>query len=345
MRLPPLRINLKQQRDLAVAVRALKVGQVVGMPTETVYGLAARMDSAAGIAQIFSLKQRPFFDPLIVHIGSRKMLSRVVSHWGKVEELLAATFWPGPLTIICRKNSKVSDLITSGLSTVGIRWPQNEVAQELIRRANCPLAAPSANKFGKTSPTQALHVREAFGKSVFVLEGGSSTVGIESTIVKADYVKKILHILRPGSISSENISACMQAIGGWNVETVDTQAQGIVAPGMLKEHYQPEIPLILFDEDTFSSSPECGWKLEDGIEMVLSPDPRIAARSLYSEMRSLAKGVIQSSAGQKVKPKFLYFTLTAKMQHPDWEGILDRLNRASSHRFLKNRNKFGSRNS
>ncbi|HEY8272520.1 MAG TPA: L-threonylcarbamoyladenylate synthase, partial [Pseudobdellovibrionaceae bacterium] len=194
--------------ETSKAVELLAKGQVVGMPTETVYGLAARIDLPEGIESIFKTKERPFFDPLIVHVSDLAQLNEVVSSFPAVAVALAEKFWPGPLTLVLPKSSKLNPMITSGLDSVGVRMPAHAVAMDLIRKAGVPLAAPSANKFGKTSPTTANHVRQEFQKeNIFVLEGGDSKIGIESTVLlinETDGVNK-LSILRKGHVLRSDI--------------------------------------------------------------------------------------------------------------------------------------------
>ena len=188
--------------SISDAVTVLSKGGVVGLPTETVYGLAASLKSEEGIREVFRIKERPFFDPLIVHCASLEQVQSVVSIWTPAHQLLAQRFWPGPLTMIVPKKSVVSDLVTSGLPSVGVRIPSHPVALSVIQQLGCPVAAPSANKFGKTSPTTARHVRDEFGPSVVVLEGGPCDVGIESTVIEIveDNTGLRILILRPGMI-------------------------------------------------------------------------------------------------------------------------------------------------
>ncbi len=226
------------------AVAKLKNDDVVAMPTETVYGLAGRIGSERALKKIFSTKKRPFFDPLIVHVSSIEQAKMCYQMWNPIAEKLAARFWPGPLTMVMPKSDRVSSLITSGLETVAVRWPAHPIAQKLIQMVGEPLAAPSANLFGKTSPTKAEHVREQFGDEVFILDGGSSEFGIESTVLliqtlnPSQFVKNLhgeshrvvsestskveshegivdhyeLSILRPGSVTKAQIEDALQAL-------------------------------------------------------------------------------------------------------------------------------------
>jgi len=174
-------MDLSKNTDLAAAF--IRDGKVVAFPTETVYGLGADALNPMAVAKIFELKERPSFDPLIVHIASVDQLEALVKSIDERVHKLAQTFWPGPLTIVLPKSSIVPDIVTSGLPTVGIRMPDNPVALELIRKAGCPVAAPSANKFGRISPTTAAHVRKQLPDVDYILDGGKTTIGIESTII------------------------------------------------------------------------------------------------------------------------------------------------------------------
>jgi L-threonylcarbamoyladenylate synthase len=168
--------------EISVAVEKLINGEVVGIPTETVYGLGAVISKSDAIKKIFTTKERPFFDPLIVHVSGVEQAKELSLDWSAAADILAQEFWPGPLTLVLPKKN-VSDLITSGLQTVGVRCPDHKIALEIIEKVGEPIAAPSANRFGKTSPTCKKHVLEEFNDAVFVVDGGDCSVGIESTII------------------------------------------------------------------------------------------------------------------------------------------------------------------
>jgi L-threonylcarbamoyladenylate synthase len=166
--------------ELLKARDRLVAGDVVAIPTETVYGLAASIDSEKGLRRIFSLKERPFFDPLIVHVASLKEASSLVRDWPPIADFIGRYFWPGPLTLVLPKAERVNSLITSGLDTVAVRYPSHPLTLDLIRLVGTPLAAPSANKFGKTSPSRALHVKSEFpGTDLLILDGGECEIGVE----------------------------------------------------------------------------------------------------------------------------------------------------------------------
>jgi L-threonylcarbamoyladenylate synthase len=226
-------------KDIFVAKELLEKGQLVAIPTETVYGLAANGLDARAVARIFEVKKRPFFDPLILHFPSYSNIEKYVEYIPEKAKMLAEAFWPGPLTMIFKKKDIIPDLVTSGLDTVAIRVPNHPLTLELLKQLDFPLAAPSANPFGYISPTLALHVEAQLGGSLeYILDGGPCVVGIESTIVSFDKKKVTVH--RLGGLSIESINDC---IG--EVEVMKESVSNPVAPGMLKSHYAPKTQVIL----------------------------------------------------------------------------------------------------
>lgn len=221
------------------AAKFIREGNVVAFPTETVYGLGASAFDARAVARIFELKARPRFDPLIVHIASLTEVESLAASIPRAARKLAEQFWPGPLTLVLPKHPIVPDIVTAGLPSVAIRQPDHPVALALIRAAGVPIAAPSANQFGRTSPTTAAHVDEQFGEQLeLILDGGSCRVGVESTIVS--FVEPTPVLLRPGGVPLEDIEA---AIGSVAVQTSDGDRP--LAPGQLPSHYAPRTPLRL----------------------------------------------------------------------------------------------------
>lgn len=324
------------------AAQLLLKNEVVAMPTETVYGLAARIDSEEAIKKIFSIKQRPFFDPLIVHVSSIEQAKKCTIDWNEMSEVLAQSFWPGPLTLVLPKSNQISDLITSGLPSVGLRWPQHKLAQQLIQRVGVPLAAPSANKFGRTSPTSAQHVRDEFGEEVFVIDGEASEVGIESTVlsIKKDNGVYLLAILRKGTILKSQIDEIIsktQLSFNWN-EVIDKKE----SPGQMKHHYMPSIPFIVCHNQKMKLSELTSIlnkKLAqlpneiEGVKIVkpkttikkieflkLSHNPAQAARELYSQLRLASERA----------PDALCFIRTEDYNGEMWESVFDRLYKAAS---------------
>lgn len=323
------------------AIELLNAGEVIGLPTETVYGLAGSINHISAIEKIFKVKDRPFFDPLIVHVANLEQAQSLTKDWSMAAEVLANKFWPGPLTLVLQKSEIVSDLITSGLDTVGIRMPNHPLALELISKLNVPLAAPSANKFGRTSPTTAQHVLEEFrNENIFIIDGGPCEIGIESTVVsikKSEDLYKI-SILRKGAITESEIKAELSLckVKYQIIQATDPHE----APGHMKHHYMPSVPLIICEEENLTQKmildiinaeihhlPEAvsGIKiikpsglLNNFAELRLDEVPALAARKLYSELRVLSK-----------YPCIVYFRKTHKDEEA-WAGIYERLYKAAS---------------
>lgn len=231
--------------DIATAAEFLKRGEVVAIPTETVYGLAANALNTEAVSKIFKAKGRPQDNPLIVHICGLKMLNGLVASFPETAQKLAAAFWPGPLTMILPKSDKLPSVVSAGLDTVGIRMPNHRAALEVIRKSGLPLAAPSANVSGKPSPTRAEHVYEDLeGKIPLILDGGPCEVGVESTV--ALVLPGSVRILRPGAVTKEKIEEL-----GLKVETDPAVGQElaedaeVLSPGMKYKHYAPKADVIL----------------------------------------------------------------------------------------------------
>ena len=227
-------------QDIDIAAGYIREGRLVAFPTETVYGLGANALNPLAVAKIFELKERPSFDPLIVHIASVDDLDKLTVNKDSRVLQLAEKFWPGPLTIVLPKSYIVPDIVTSGLDTVGIRMPNNPIALELIRKSGCPIAAPSANKFGRVSPTTAQHVKKQLPNVDYILDGGKTQVGIESTIITLN--ENGFEILRHGVITREDLESVVPFHSGRDT------SDSIVAPGMLKSHYSPNKPLYFLGD-------------------------------------------------------------------------------------------------
>lgn len=228
-----------EKESIAQAITLLQAGEVVALPSETVYGLAGDALNTVAIARIFEAKNRPFFDPLIVHVANLSMLELVAHCDDPLVARLAAKYWPGPLTLILPKREIIPGLVTSGSSFVAVRMPANPIFQAVLAAFGGPLAAPSANPFGRISPTESQHVVEGLnGRIPLVLDGGKCQHGLESTIVFLE--NGTLNILREGPITSEELSAFGP------VHSHSTRAQAS-APGQLASHYAPRKPLILVD--------------------------------------------------------------------------------------------------
>ena len=228
-------------KDISKAVALLRAGELVAIPTETVYGLAGNIYNEKAIKSIFETKKRPFFNPLIIHIPSVDALETIVSHVPKKAKLLAHAFWPGSMTLVLNKQSSIPDLITAGKDTVAVRIPNHPLTLELLKRLPFPLAAPSANPFGSISPTKPEHVERYFKNDIQqVLDGGSCTNGIESTIIGFENDEPIIY--RLGALALEDIEAVVGKINIKNKEEVSPDA-----PGMLARHYAPSTRTFLVD--------------------------------------------------------------------------------------------------
>lgn len=253
------------------AVERLKEGLLVAFPTETVYGLGGDASNPAAVTEIFRLKNRPSDHPLIMHVASIEQAMQY-AHFSSVAIELAERFWPGPLTIILEKTDLTLPEVTGNRSTVGIRIPNHPLALKLLRTLNRPIAAPSANPFGTISPTTASHVQGYFGERIFVLDGGSCDIGIESTILDLSGTPAVL---RPGSISEAIIQDIVGPLG-----TSQT-----AAPGRLKAHYAPKTRLVL-SENPLQKAQELKAQ---GLRVAIleSSEPQSYARNLYAELHRL----------------------------------------------------------
>lgn len=228
--------------DISKAAQILFDGGLVAVPTETVYGLAANALMPEAVIKIFTAKGRPAFDPLIVHVKSVAEFSKYAVEIPEQVQKMAAQLGPAPITYVLKKRSLVPDLVTSGLDTVGLRIPNHPLTLALLENLDFPLAAPSANPFGYVSPTTAAHVAQQLGSKIdYILDGGSCTVGLESTII--DFTGPIPTVLRLGGFSPENLRAFL----GPNFQIAEHSTSQPKAPGMLSAHYAPSKPLYLDD--------------------------------------------------------------------------------------------------
>lgn len=226
---------------MKIAAEAIREGKLVSFPTETVYGLGADAFNPAAVARIFQEKERPSFDPLIVHISDISQLSKLTRSVSPIVLKLAEYFWPGPLTMVLPKQPEVHDIVTSGLDTVAVRMPNHPIALQLISLSGTVIAAPSANKFGQLSPTHHKHVTKQLKGVDYVIQGGYTTVGIESSVVSVEEDR--IQILRPGAITAADIKAVLP-----NVKVVDFTKpvdDHLPSPGLLNSHYSPKKPLYI----------------------------------------------------------------------------------------------------
>lgn len=282
-------------KNTEIAAYLLKKGEAVAIPTETVYGLAANALDTKAVTKIFQIKERPTFDPLIIHLSDFDKVSEYVENIPEVYRLLAQKFTPGPITFLFKKKSIIPDLVTAGSNLVAVRIPAHPITNELLKKIDFPLAAPSANPFGYISPTTAQHVADQLGgKICYILDGGSSEVGLESTIISADKNENI-EVLRKGGLSIESIES---VVGKINVRDISTSNPK--APGMLTSHYAPRVPLQLgnIQEMIQGGDPNRigiiafnqfiqGIPQEHQIVLSLSSDFSEAAFNLFAGMRYL----------------------------------------------------------
>lgn len=292
----------------------------MAFPTETVYGLGANALDEAAVRRIFEAKGRPSTSPIIVHVSSVEMVHNVVAEWPSYAQLLAQRFWPGPLTLVLKKQPAISSMVTAGLDTVGVRMPSHPVALALIEATQLPIAAPSANRFTQLSPTTAEHVREVLADRVdYILDGGPCAVGIESTVLSLAEGEPM--VLRPGGVSRLQIE---EAIGAVRLRT-QTSAEAHPAPGMHPRHYSPRTRLLLVrDGDVPREGMGAYLQLrtpparEVGEIVNMPEDAAGYGRDLYRVLHELdAKG-------------YDWIAVESPPPSREWEALRDRLLRASA---------------
>ncbi len=289
--------------DIRLAAQALREGRLVAFPTETVYGLGADAINEYAVAGVFAAKERPEFDPLIVHLADTIFLKQIVTEIPPVAARLAERFWPGPLTLVLPKQEKIPDLVTAGAPTVAVRVPDHPVARELLFEAGIPVAAPSANRFGRLSPTTAAHVAEQLdGRIDWILDGGPCRVGVESTVVRPE--GDTVELLRHGGVTVEALEECLGVPVRVATPVLDERTPA-VSPGTLASHYAPLVPLQLLPMVARETLPTArlGWlafrhapewaRPGDAVE-VLAPDGNLQAATavFFAALRRLdAAGV------------------------------------------------------
>ena len=312
------------------AAQELAAGSLVAFPTETVYGLGARADDDAAVAKIFEAKGRPADHPLIVHVADEAAAQAFAREWPEAARRLAQAFWPGPLTVIVPRRKSVATASAGGQASIGLRSPAHEVARALLveaARQGVPgVAAPSANRFGRISPTRAAHVREEFGEDLTILDGGDCEMGIESAIVDCTRAKPVL--LRPGVLARERIEEAL----GTALRAPDADAPR--ASGTLEAHYAPRAKLRLMDARMLRTALEILPKSTvnpvavyfrtisppRGVRAVRAmPDnPQAAAHALFADLREL------DATGASL------IWVETPPDAPAWEGVRDRLQRAAA---------------
>ncbi|MEL6598800.1 MAG: L-threonylcarbamoyladenylate synthase [Pseudomonadota bacterium] len=313
-------LRLSEDRDgVGEAARRLRAGHLVSFPTETVYGLGADAGDGRAVAAVYDAKGRPSFNPLIVHVPSVEHAEDLVE-LDDAARAIAAAFWPGPLTLVLpkRAGAALSDLVTAGLDTVALRVPAHPLAQRLLREADRPIAAPSANPSGRISPTTADHVLDGLGDRIAaVLDGGPCEVGLESTILGWDGAGPVL--LRPGGLPTEALAA---ALG--QEPRVAGAADGVAAPGMLTSHYAPRARVRLDVSKPVDLSGFLGFGpgLDAPLNLSESGDLREAAANLFSHLRQL-DGRVPGDGTISVAPI---------PEHGLGRAINDRLRRAAAPR-------------
>ena len=289
----------------------------MAFPTETVYGLGANALDADAVARIFEAKGRPSTSPLIVHVDSVDRARAIARSWPDAAELLARNFWPGPLTLVLPKQPQIPAQATAGLDTVGIRIPNHPVALALLRESGMPIAAPSANRFTQLSPTTAAHVRESLGDRVsLILDGGPTSVGIESTVLSLAGSPPAL--LRPGTITRRQIETLIGPVSLAN----DPLTGPHRSPGQHRKHYSPRTPLILIDDGQLPAGRGAYlyWRtfLQAARAFRMPPDAGRSAAILYDILHELDN------------ESWEWIAVEQPPIGVEWEAIHDRLNRAAA---------------
>ncbi len=306
--------------EIEHAAALLRRGKLVAFPTETVYGLGANALDAAAVARIFEAKGRPTTSPIIVHVSSMGMVREVAKEWPPSAQTLAQRFWPGPLTLVLKKQQVIPDLVTAGLDTVGVRMPSHPVALALIAAAQLPIAAPSANRFTQLSPTTAEHVREGLGDRVdYILDGGPCAVGIESTVLSL--AEEVPVLLRPGGISRPQIEAVIGPVA----QRTRAAGEAHSSPGMHPRHYSPRTKLLLVWD---GEVPQEGT----GAYLQLRRPPIRAVQETVLMPSDADDYAVQlyRTLHQADSRNYDWIAVEAPDNTPAWEAIRDRLMRAAS---------------
>lgn len=331
--------------DIAAAVKALRAGELVAFPTETVYGLGADAGNPAALSRVYAAKGRPTDHPLILHLADVAELPRWVAELAAptamLVERLAQRFWPGPLTLVLPRAAEVSPVLTGGQTSIAVRVPSHPVAQRLLRAFGSGIAAPSANRYGRVSPTRAEHVREEFPAGVTILEGGDCEVGVESTILSL--LETPPRILRPGIIGREQLEALIGPLADGSNQPDGSNQNLPRVPGSTAQHYAPQTPVELVSADELDARIEACNASGEAVAVLArrSPETRLAlacgatslhvrrwlqapaasvayAHDLYANLRSLDKENAARILIEQVPTS------------PEWDAVRDRLSRAAT---------------
>lgn len=314
------------------AAELLRAGQLVALPTETVYGLAANAWNAEAVRRIYEVKERPPENPIIVHVAGMEMARRCASAWPSLADKMASAFWPGPLTLVVPRSEEIPPVVTAGGATVGVRWPSHPFIQAVIAACGFPLAAPSANPAGQLSPTNARHVLKSLGTKIpLIIDGGQSQVGIESSVL--DVSCSPPRLLRPGMIHAESLLA---VIGEGGLKGGEGLTGTLRSPGLLPGHYSPRAKLVVMrwadEADLAARASGLGFPIEKthivahtGIPLrekfgrvaVIPHDAEAYARAIYAELHQCDEAGAELIVAEAV-PDGL-----------EWQGIADRLARAA----------------
>jgi L-threonylcarbamoyladenylate synthase len=329
-----LRVDPQNPDPMVVlrAAEALRAGKLVAFPTETVYGLGANALDAEAVARIFHAKGRPPINPLIVHVADIPSAIQLVVDWPDAAEQLSRRFWPGPLTLVLLKREGIPDIVTAGGKTVALRIPAHPVALALIRGAGVPVAAPSANRSSRISPTRAEHVlRDLGGIIEMILDAGPTTGGLESTVL--DLSTSPPHLLRPGLITPSQI---MEVIGpiAWKRRSSQNEREALRSPGMLPRHYAPRVPLECAADggrnrvwELCQKGIKVGWMtfgaedlegLPHLLRVEMPKDPRAYSKQLYAVLHALEEAGVER------------IVAALPPDTEEWLAVRDRLRRAST---------------
>ncbi len=308
------------ESEIARAATLLRAGKLVAFPTETVYGLGANAFDAPAVARIFEVKGRPATSPIIVHVSNTEMALSVVAEWSEAAQALTQKFWPGPLTLVLKKQPAVPPIVTAGLDTVGVRMPSHAVALALIETAQLPIAAPSANRFTQLSPTSAEHVRQGLGGRVdYILDGGECTVGIESTVLSLAGERPLL--LRPGGASLSEIE---DVIGPVERQT-EASLGSHPSPGMHPRHYSPRTKVLLVRGGVVPKQGRGAY-----LQLRVPPSRNVQRLVVMPVDSSDYASRLYGTLHQLDNEKLDWIAIENPDDTLEWEAVLDRLKRAAA---------------